>query len=564
MANKTSQRPLTLEPTYQRSFSGGINTSIPPERLQDTEAVDILNFEFDLDDHLITRSGVSEYYPAKFEKRITSLHYSENDAGDVFILNTSGPRLYAAAIDDANPVDITGALVLPADNYWQWVNYGGIAIGVNKATTGNNPIKVGGAIPTAAPLGGSPPKGKYIAVWNERVWIVDADNPNTVVSSALGDPEDYITVGSAGTVEIDIGKNDGDKITGLFAWRDRLFVFKRTKIYFVAALDGTSAYDSGNLIAQIYASGIGCISAYTIKEILDDVLFLSDRGVCSLVSAPLGELKSVVISRNVKEIQKLRKVNPEFCGYVCEESNQYWLMVSDQASPRNIWEIYVMDYRRIQEGVVRWLRFDGKIAGPMATTIYVNGQRLTIIASSDHGVYSYTPANYIFDGVWDEATWDASFWDTLNDIRFLDVNESYRKMLITKAYDFGLPILRKLFHRFGFNLTLLSNNLKLDVQYFFNKIYSRGGTYQFDYTRQDSGAIWDESNWDDNSSTWDADVKVDFNTIRQFLRNIQGRKGDNVSLIFSNFLNEGFILRDVYLEVAPLNTHQANDIGRIE
>ena len=552
---------VQLVPYLQQSFRLGINTAKAPELLNAEEAVDILNFEYDLEDHLSTRAGVQPFFSTKFPKRITSLHFYANDAGNTWVLITSENQLYANTITGTTPTNITNTLVLPNNKFWQWVNFAGLAIGVNQATTGDNPIKVSGAVPTVGALGGTPPKGKYIVLWNERVWIASAVDPNTVFACKLGDPEDWTDTGADGAVALDVGKNDGDSITGLYVFQGSLFVFKRKKIYKISALSGTNPYDIGNLFVEEYSSSIGCVAAYTIKSILNDVLFLSDSGICSLVSAPLGELKTLYLSQNVKEIQKINKVSHEISAYVCEEAQQYWLMVPDTASPRNIYEIYVFDYRNIQSGLIRWIRFEGKIAGTVAETIYIAGQRVTLIGSQDFGVYFYRSGLFDFGGKWDLATWDISEWDNPVKYVFSDNGFSYEKKLITKAINFELPVIRKEFHRFAFNTTLLSNDLNLKVRYFFNKIFSKGGEYNFVYAIQNTASTWDVSLWDDGK--WDEENKIDFLTIRQFKRNETGRKYQNVSLIFSNDLNQGFVLRQLVIYMIPLNHRQSNDIDRI-
>jgi hypothetical protein len=545
----------------QRSFSGGINTSVPPELLSEDELVDSLNFEFNEDDHLTTRAGVNEWGDISYPNRITSLHYYSNDDGDQWIFSTSGAKLYASDPSGIT-ADITDTLVLPNNTFWQWVNFAGLAIGANGAKTGDNPIKVYGPTPTVGVLGGSPPPIKFPVLWNERIWAVDADNPNTVVSSKLGDPEDWTDTGADGAAQIDIGKNDGDQITGLYVFDRKLFVFKRRKIYFIGALEGTNSYDLNNLFADVYSSGLGCVSGYSIKEIINDVLFLSEYGIASLVQAPLGILKSTIVSRKVKELETYKKTSPEISSYVCEKANQYWLMMPSTASTRGIYEIYVLDYARLGEGKLRWFRFDGKIAGTWATNILISGENFTLIASQDNRIYSYRPQVYDYAGLWDVASWDVSEWDVTVLNKFRDVESLYTKLFQTRTIDFGLSLIRKKYHRFGFLVSLLSNDLKLKLRYFFDKILSYGDEYFFTYEIETTAAYWDISEWDEGR--WDEETKLDFIVYRQFKRNERGRKAISCTFIVSNDLNQGFTFRDLSLEIVPLNRRQANDVGRIQ
>ena len=115
-----------VQPFIQSNWGGGINTAVPADRIADTQAVDILNFEFDQESNLVSRSGVEKFlglFPAQtFATRITSLHYYENDVGNVHILFTSANKLYRANNIGTSFSDITGALTFPTDTIWQWKN----------------------------------------------------------------------------------------------------------------------------------------------------------------------------------------------------------------------------------------------------------------------------------------------------------------------------------------------------------------------------------------------------------------------------------------------------------
>lgn len=557
MPQYQTHQQVVMQDFIQNSFSGGINTSKPPTLIGEDQAQDILNFEFTDEDHLTTRAGVFDWASGfTFPNRITSLHYYENDAGYKSVIATSANQLYSA-VGVAPPFsNITGVLSLPNNTFWQWVNYAGIAIGVN----GNAPIKVTGG--TAALLGGTPPNAKYIALWNDRVWLVSASDPNVIYGSALGDPEDWTTTGAAGIVVLDISKNDGDRITGIHAFKDSLFVFKRNKIFVISALDGTIPQDSGNLFVQLYASNIGCVSAYSIQTVLDDVLFLSDSGVASLISAPLGELKTALVSRDVKEIRKINKTNNTVSSLVLEGANQYWLNVPRQFSPRNVDEIYVLDIRRIQEGLLRWLRFDGKIAGTVATNVLVNGERLVLVGGTDGKVYSYRPTLYNISGVWNLGTWDVTEWDSGGSVGNFDDNGlPYTKQIITKSFNFDLPFLRKLFHRFAMNISLPDGACQILFRYFFDDNKSLGDSFVFDFSPTITEGIWDISQWD--NILWDRLVISDFSVVRQFKRIAIGRKFLSVTFDIKNVRREGFTLQQLLIQYANLNLRRVNDINKL-
>ena len=562
-------RPVRMIPFVQSSFAGGINTALPSELVADNEAVDILNFEFADDDHLRTRAGAQLWQLSpdgditdQFPGRITSIHYYENDFGEIFVLVTSGKKLFASSNFNPEMNDITSTinLSLLQDTLWQWRNWQGLAIGVNRSILDTNPVQFDGI--TAAQLPNAP-KAKYLEIWNERLWLVSAENPNTIYGSGLGNPSDWTVDGADDAVILDVGKNDGDKITGIYAFRGSLYVFKRTKIYIISALNGSIPTDVGNLFVDIYATNIGCISPYSIQAVLDDVLFLSDSGVASLVSAPLGELKTALVSQKVKELKSILKTSQEVPSLVIEHANQYWLLVPSNQSPRGTAEVYVLDVRRIQEQIIRWVRFEGPVAGTAACNIYVNGTRSVLIAGEDRKLYQYFPQLVFRAGKWDAGTWDVSFWDDENNSHaFYDGQEVnvVKQRILTKTYDFNSPFVYKLFHRLGVNVSLISDDVLLKLVYHFDKNLLRGDEYNFQFNRTPDLSVWDMGVWD--TSKWDGPYNVieDFIALRQFKRGV-ARKAQNVTFELTNYHNRGLVIKDLLVYAAPLNMHHVNDIG---
>lgn len=550
MAVRNVQQSVPIQLFRQTSFSGGINTSVPPEHLQDNEAQDILNMEFDSEDHIVSRAGTTVFHSLSptltYPDRFTSLHYYENDSGTVKIVYTTGSKIYSAPNTGTSATDITGALTLPSDNFWMWRNYGGLAIGVNKATTGDNPVKYNGT-GNAAALGGTPPKAKYIEIWNNRVWLVSATSPSTIVGSALGNPEDYTTAGAAGTVTIDISKNDGDKITGLVEFRKSLFIFKRTKIYVLTTV-ATPNTDPTNFAIDIYSENIGCVAPYSIKPVLDDVLFLSDSGVASLAAAQVvGDLKTALISRNVKELSTFLRTTQDISAQVLDDVNQYWLMLPEYANPLSVPQTYVFDYRRIQEGLVRWVKFDGKVAGNVMCANYINGAKSYLVGTK----HSSTPAYKLFSY-------------TPKNLSILDDSSGSKPVaitnrILTKAYDLNLSLYRKLYNRFGLLLQSLSDDLNVSVQYYLNGVTSNGDIYVFAFVSILGNSLWDIAKWD--IDVWDAVARKEFRVWRKFKRNDKGRKGVHITFNISNSSHDqGFDFKELAFEWAALNERHTSNI----
>src|SRR5262245_55797938 len=83
----------------------------------------------------------------------------------------------------------------------------------------------------AAPTGGNMPTARFLAAWQERMWVActlpqsGAMNASRIRWSHPGRPEDWAT-----NDYIDVGQQ-GDAITGIAPMRDMLVVFKRSSTY---------------------------------------------------------------------------------------------------------------------------------------------------------------------------------------------------------------------------------------------------------------------------------------------------------------------------------------------
>lgn len=513
-------------------------TARPSTEIPDDAAQDILNMEFDDSDNLSTRNGLVELLATTFASRITSAYLFTGSSGEVGILYTTADELRIVETDGTGDTDITGALTLPNDTYWQWVTYADIAIGVNKAASGDNPVKVStGAV--AAALGGSPPKGKYIAVWENRVWIVSATEPNQLWGSEIGDPEGW-TTGALVTdaITLDVELDDGDQISGLFATKDALYVWKKKRIYKIIRVTVDSDNPQG-LKLVIHSQTIGCVSPYSIQPLLDDVVFLSAQGLASLRLSEVAEdFRTALYSRNVAEIAKIHKSTEEIPSLLLSNVNQYWLSFPSNLSTRSINETYVLDYLNIQAGVdaARWTRFTGLAAFTAATsftgvngTIYVIGAEN---AAGTHQLFTYSPKH--LGGV------------------FNDNGESYPKELRTKAFPHESVLLRKEWHKWGFNFDLLTNDAQVAIQYFFDENLNKGGNQSFNLTASTLGALWDQAIWDVDS--WDTAVQGPVQIIRRLLSNSSGRIGETITFRVSNGqADQAIVIKDMILMYTLLN-----------
>lgn len=131
-----------------------------------------------------------------------------------------------------------------------------------------------------------------------RVWSADnGTDRNTLVWSDLLTPHIW-TGGTAGSLNLHgVWPMGGDEIVGLAAHNNFLFIFGRRQILVYSGAD-----DPVTMKLSDSVTGIGCIARDSIQNTGEDVLFLSDSGVRSLMrtiqekSAPLRE-----VSKNVRD-----------------------------------------------------------------------------------------------------------------------------------------------------------------------------------------------------------------------------------------------------------------------
>lgn len=120
------------------------------------------------------------------------------------------------------------------------------------------------------------PIASYIAVYKDSLFLAgDPSHPSRLYYSGGGDQVNNFTISGGGGF-LDISRDDGQKITGLVLFKDKLIVFKEDSIY-------QFSFTSSGLpqIAQV-TSSIGAVAPRSIVVVENDVFFLSRRGVFSI------------------------------------------------------------------------------------------------------------------------------------------------------------------------------------------------------------------------------------------------------------------------------------------
>jgi hypothetical protein len=143
---------------------------------------------------------------------------------------------------------------------------------------------------------GSIPQANCAVSAYGRIWCADTStDKNTVTWCDTASPGKW-TAGTAGSLNLlNVWPQGGDEIVALAAHNNFLIIFgrKQTLIY-------SGANDPSTMALSDSLSNVGCISRKSVQNTGDDVLFLSDTGVRSLMrtiqekSAPLRS-----VSKNI-------------------------------------------------------------------------------------------------------------------------------------------------------------------------------------------------------------------------------------------------------------------------
>ena len=116
--------------------------------------------------------------------------------------------------------------------------------------------------------GGSPPTAKYVMVHKNYMFLAgNSVNPSRLYFSNLGDPETWPALNF-----IDVGRGDGDNITGLAVLIDRLVITKNNSVWL---LEGDSPL---NFVLRRITDTAGCVDQHSIVFMKNTLGMLAHDG----------------------------------------------------------------------------------------------------------------------------------------------------------------------------------------------------------------------------------------------------------------------------------------------
>ncbi len=258
----------TYEDAQLFNFGGGLNTKYSNNEIGDNESPDLLNVNFDQNGAVVKRRGFIPLNSQHIDSNaIMSLIPFEKSDGSRYLVACSGTSVYSwdwnalawTAIKtglSGNGVKFTGSVYNDVLYLWNGVD---------------TPMTWDGS--TFGALSYPPGSCAYAVVSGNRMYAAgDPLARSRLYYSTADDPTDWNATSTEGGF-IDIDTNDGDIITGLALLLDSVVIFKRKSIWVLKGAD--PAYYT--LIAA--HAGVGCVSHWTIQNVLNNLVFLSEDGV---------------------------------------------------------------------------------------------------------------------------------------------------------------------------------------------------------------------------------------------------------------------------------------------
>jgi hypothetical protein len=235
------------EPVRLGPFEGGMNTLSDPTSLSDTELVDCVNFELDLDGSLVSRPPITLYDAVSFGTgRVMHLGFAMIGGTVYHIASTTSETAWST--DGSNWTTITNlfgasAAVQYANKVWL----------INPTGAGGQWTPSGGFVSVAAM-----PAGTAAVTLKERLYIVgNPTNTSRLFFSAITDP----TVWNAADF-IDVNVGDGQRLIDINIFNDNIMLFKEDSTYTFPFDAGPSTGTLRKISSTIGATRRDCVALY--------------------------------------------------------------------------------------------------------------------------------------------------------------------------------------------------------------------------------------------------------------------------------------------------------------
>ena len=189
----------------------------------------------------------------------------------------------------------------------------------------NHASKFDGTTVTDINTTGAPSDPAFVTRFKDTSFFAGmSSEPQSLVFTAPFTDDDFTPANGAGTIRVD------SDITGLFPFRDALFIFCEERIF---KLVGNTI---GDFVVQPVTREIGCLNNFTIQEFGGDIVFLGPDGLRTVAGTErIGDVELGTISRQVqKRFLDLSDVD-EFSSVVIPDKTQYRIFFTNASTTRS-------------------------------------------------------------------------------------------------------------------------------------------------------------------------------------------------------------------------------------
>jgi hypothetical protein len=323
-------------PVAFKKLGGGLNTTAGPLGLQENEASDVQNIDFDKFGSILQRNGytdIVELPGTPTNPASDGLYWFEFDSGGGATARRSikiaDSKMLAQTSIGPTWTDVTGGLTITPgfhcdfetflntvlvtngqDAPWQWDgNLGGTA------TTMTVPANL--------------TKAKFVRQFQNYTILANVElsttgsHPSrfywsTIQSISAWNAADFI----------EVSRDDGQEITGIKVLGDRLVIYKTKSIY-IALFTGDRDIP---FIVQKTNSPVGCIAPFSIQATENGHVFAAYDGIYFFDGANAYKL-SDRINRTYTTLNRIQLPNAR--SLYQYDKNRYWLAVPEAGSTEN-------------------------------------------------------------------------------------------------------------------------------------------------------------------------------------------------------------------------------------
>lgn len=224
----------------------------------------------------------------------------------------------------------------------------------------------------------------HVVEFKDHVFYAKGD---LVTFSVPFDETDFTVADGAGSFRVE------DNVTGMFVFRNRLFIFTETTI---DVLDGDSQADWR---LTSVTEDIGCIKEDTIQEVAGDVAFLSNDGIRLLGATDRsGDFSNLVVSRPVQaNFLEFQDDYDQYSSCVIRGKSQYRIFGFTSGRLRESTEGYITTQFESQNPKsFTWAEITGMKVYAADSRVY-NGDEYIVFVSDTGFVYSMESGD-TFDG----------------------------------------------------------------------------------------------------------------------------------------------------------------------